>query len=145
MMLKRLGQLFVVGCIAAAFSGCATMRQKDNPEIQALKTQVSDLESQLQKKDSEIDSLRKSLSSTTEEKYKSAKSSGGLGSSSVVPSVSQIQTALQNAGYTLEVDGKMGSQTRAAIKDFQKANELEPDGKVGKRTWVILEPYLNKK
>jgi peptidoglycan hydrolase-like protein with peptidoglycan-binding domain len=144
MMLKRLGQLFVVGCIAAALCGCATMRQKDNPEIQALKTQVSDLENQLQKKDSEIDSLRKSLSRTTEEKYKSSKSSGDLGSSSAVPSVSQIQTALQSAGYTLDVDGKMGGQTRAAIKDFQKANELEPDGKVGKRTWAILEPYLNK-
>jgi peptidoglycan hydrolase-like protein with peptidoglycan-binding domain len=143
-MLKRLGQLFVVGCIAVAISGCATMRQKDNPEIQALKTQINDLESQLDKKDSEIDSLRKALSKTTEDKYKSAKLSGSSGSSAAVPSVSQIQTALQNAGYTIEVDGKMGSQTKSAIKDFQKANELEADGKVGKRTWAVLEPYLNK-
>jgi peptidoglycan hydrolase-like protein with peptidoglycan-binding domain len=143
-MLKRLGQLFVVGCIAAAFSGCATMRQKDNPEIQTLKTQVSDLENQLQKKDSEIDSLRKSLSRTTEEKYNSSKLSGGSELNSVVPSVSQIQTALKNAGYAVGVDGKMGSKSRSAIKDFQKANELQADGKVGKKTWALLEPYLNK-
>jgi peptidoglycan hydrolase-like protein with peptidoglycan-binding domain len=144
MTLKLLGQFLFVGFIAAALSGCATMRQKDNPESQALKTQISDLESQLDKKDAEIDSLRKALSRTTEEKYKSSKMTAGSGSSAAVPSISQIQTALQNAGYTIEVDGKMGSQTKAAIKDFQKANELEADGKVGKRTWAVLEPYLNK-
>jgi len=120
------------------------MRQKTSPEAQALKTQVSDLENQLQQKDSEIDSLRKALSRTTEERYTSAKASGSIEENTALPSATQIQTALKNAGYSLTVDGKMGKQTRTAVKDFQKANSLQADGKVGKKTWTLLEPYLNK-
>ncbi|HQQ06618.1 MAG TPA: peptidoglycan-binding domain-containing protein, partial [Candidatus Omnitrophota bacterium] len=41
-------------------------------------------------------------------------------------------------------DGKLGKQTRSAIRDFQKANGLTVDGKVGKKTWAQLEPFLNK-
>jgi len=61
-----------------------------------------------------------------------------------VPSVSQIQTALRRAGYGISVDGKMGKQTRKAVRDFQRANGLEADGKVGKKTWALLEPYFTR-
>ena len=143
MKLMRLGLLFVVGFVFAALSGCATMRQKDNSETLALKNQISELQGQVKQKDSEIDSLRKALSRTTEEKYTSARTAQSEVSSSV-PTATEIQTALQNAGYTIEVDGKIGRQTTAAVRDFQKANGLEVDGKVGKKTWAQLEPYLNK-
>ncbi|MCM8792068.1 MAG: peptidoglycan-binding protein, partial [Candidatus Omnitrophica bacterium] len=57
-----------------------------------------------------------------------------------------IQIALKNAGYNPgEIDGKMGKQTRQAIRAFQKANGLVVDGKVGKRTWSLLREYLYKK
>jgi peptidoglycan hydrolase-like protein with peptidoglycan-binding domain len=144
MKLIRVGQLLVVGCVVGSLAGCATMRKKESPETMTLKSQISDLESQVQKKDSEIDSLRRALAQTTEEKYNSAKQSRVSAESSVVPTPTQIQTALKNAGYNVEVDGKMGKQTKTAIKDFQKANSLEADGKVGKKTWAQLEPYLNK-
>ena len=144
MKLALWGRLFAVGCTFFLLSGCASMRQKTSPEAQALKTQVSDLENQLQQKDSEIDSLRKALSRTTEERYTSAKASGSIEENTALPSATQIQTALKNAGYSLTVDGKMGKQTRTAVKDFQKANSLQADGKVGKKTWTLLEPYLNK-
>ncbi len=60
------------------------------------------------------------------------------------PSVTQIQTALKNAGfYHGEVDGSSGPKTKAAIKNFQTQNGLNADGKVGPKTWRKLEAFLN--
>ena len=60
------------------------------------------------------------------------------------PTVREIQTALKNAGfYMAMVDGKKGPLTKKAIEDFQRANNLEVDGKVGIKTWAVLSPYLN--
>lgn len=56
----------------------------------------------------------------------------------------KIQTALKNAGlYNGAIDGKIGPASRKAIEDFQKNNGLTADGKVGPKTWAVLEPYLN--
>jgi murein L,D-transpeptidase YcbB/YkuD len=55
----------------------------------------------------------------------------------------QIQLALRNAGfYQGLIDGKIGPQTKRAIKAFQKANGLKADGIVGKRTSAELNKYL---
>jgi len=55
----------------------------------------------------------------------------------------EIQTALKNAGlYAGTIDGKTGPRTKKAILDFQKANGLKADGKVGPKTWAALEKYL---
>jgi len=60
------------------------------------------------------------------------------------PSIQQIQTALKNAGfYTGNIDGKSGSLTKKAIEEFQQANNLKVDGKVGPNTWGILSQHLN--
>jgi peptidoglycan hydrolase-like protein with peptidoglycan-binding domain len=60
------------------------------------------------------------------------------------PTNQQIQAALKNAGYyTGEIDGKIGPMTKKAIKDFQAANSLEADGKVGTKTWAALSIHLN--
>ncbi len=60
------------------------------------------------------------------------------------PTVHEIQTALKNAGYyTGLVDGKKGPMTKKAIEDFQRANNLGVDGKVGLKTWDVLKPHLN--
>jgi peptidoglycan hydrolase-like protein with peptidoglycan-binding domain len=45
-----------------------------------------------------------------------------------------IQKALNHKGYNVKVDGKMGKQTQAAIKKFQKANGLKATGKANKMT-----------
>jgi len=61
------------------------------------------------------------------------------------PAVKDIQAALLNAGfYKGVVDGKSGPMTKKAITEFQKANGLEADGKVGARTWAVLGAYLTK-
>jgi murein L,D-transpeptidase YcbB/YkuD len=59
------------------------------------------------------------------------------------PSDREIQTALKNAGfYTGPVDGKIGPLSRKAIEEFQKANGLQVDGKVGPKTWAVLSRHL---
>lgn len=57
--------------------------------------------------------------------------------------IRQIQKALKNAGYYKgAADGKMGPQTKEAVKKFQKANGLRVDGIVGKQTTRKLKGYL---
>ncbi len=142
-MKKGAVSLLGVGVLALFLSGCATTSKKISQENADFKTQIQNLEAQLQQKDAEIDSLRKSLSSTTEEKYAAAKLSQGEGKAIEHPKARDIQTALKNAGYDIgAIDGKMGKNTRQAIKAFQKANGLEADGKVGTKTWAALAPYL---
>jgi peptidoglycan hydrolase-like protein with peptidoglycan-binding domain len=62
------------------------------------------------------------------------------------PNIKQIQIALKNAGLEPgPIDGRMGRQTREAIRAFQRAHNLPADGKVGKLTWNLLSEYLYKK
>lgn len=59
------------------------------------------------------------------------------------PTATEIQTALKNAGfYAGSVDGKIGAKTKKAITEFQKANGLTGDGKVGPKTWSLLSKHL---
>ncbi len=41
-------------------------------------------------------------------------------------------------------DGRLGIRTKTAVRDFQLANGLEADGKVGPKTWNKLESYLKQ-
>lgn len=59
------------------------------------------------------------------------------------PTITQLQTALRNAGFYIgKIDGKPGPMTRDAITSFQKANGLVTDGIIGRRTWDKLQEYL---
>ena len=59
-------------------------------------------------------------------------------------STREIQEALKNAGfYQGSVDGKIGSMTREAVKEFQRVHGLNDDGVVGKQTWAKLSAYLD--
>ncbi len=60
------------------------------------------------------------------------------------PTGIEIQTALKNAGfYTGAIDGKIGPKSKKAIEDFQTANGLKADGKVGTKTWEALSKHLS--
>jgi len=52
--------------------------------------------------------------------------------------VERLQTALVEAGYTLQVDGIFGAGTEAALKVYQAAEGLTPDGVAGKQTYRSL-------
>ena len=56
--------------------------------------------------------------------------------------ISGIQTFLANNGFNPGViDGKVGSYTREAIKAFQRAVGLIPDGVTGNRTKDAMKNY----
>jgi len=62
----------------------------------------------------------------------------------IKPTKTEIQQALKNAGfYQGPIDGKIGSLTREAIRQFQQVHGLTVDGVVGRQTWVKLQPYLD--
>ena len=53
--------------------------------------------------------------------------------------VQRLQSELKRMGFDPgEVDGVMGSRTKSAIKEFQKANGLTADGIVGPQTATVL-------
>ena len=131
--------LIILFIFFISLTGCASLRKKDLTS-QELRNQTQALEAELQKKNEEIALLKERL----KEKEEISKSS--FPEAKRRPSVKQIQLALRNAGYNPgPIDGKIGKQTRQAIKAFQKANGLTPDGKVGRKTWELLRQYLYKK
>ena len=52
--------------------------------------------------------------------------------------VERLQTLLNNAGYSLDVDGIFGDNTYNAVRQYQRANGLSVDGIVGTNTWGAL-------
>ena len=147
---SRLRLIFTL-ILMTGLSGCVTFRGK-NLERQALQNQVQVLQVQLEQKDAEISQLRETLNNEIKERQKlierlnKAKTGSRPAVKVTKPSVKQIQIALKNAGYNPgSIDGKMGKNTKGAIKAFQRANDLKVDGKVGKRTWRVLKKYLYRK
>ncbi|KAA6215654.1 peptidoglycan-binding protein [Streptomyces filamentosus] len=49
-----------------------------------------------------------------------------------------IQRLLQADGRRLKADGIFGPETRRHVIAFQRTRGLQPDGKVGERTWPVL-------
>ena len=52
--------------------------------------------------------------------------------------VKKLQEMLNQNGYSLDVDGSFGPKTDAAVRDYQKKNNLAVDGIVGTNTWGAL-------
>ena len=58
---------------------------------------------------------------------------------SIGDEVKKLQNLLNASGnYGLAEDGKFGNKTLAAVKDYQKKNNLAVDGMVGTNTWGAL-------
>ena len=59
--------------------------------------------------------------------------------------VEKLQTYLNQVGnYGLSVDGKYGPKTQAAVKAYQKSNNLTVDGIAGNQTWGSLSDAVAK-
>ena len=67
-------------------------------------------------------------------------STNNLRKGSVGDDVLELQRRLNstNYGYNLAEDGKFGSNTLAAVKDYQQRSGLDVDGIVGTKTWGSL-------
>ena len=146
-MFKRAVIFFSIFAVSVSLAGCATARRPKDLEIQGLRNQVSVLESQLQSKDEEINSLKGQLNSPLQEKEtSSSRRLKVIPEAKYRPNIRQIQKALKNAGYNPgTIDGRMGRETKDAIRAFQRANGLRADGKAGKNTWNLLKKYLYQK
>lgn len=137
-----LGIVFLISA-----GGCVSVVRKQNDlDTQALKNQVTALHQQIQYKDEEINSLKNSANTGVmgdRLNFSGNREKSGVLEVKNRPNTRQIQACLKNANYNPGViDGKMGRQTREAIKAFQKDNNLKVDGKVGKQTWVLLKKHL---
>lgn len=133
--------LIVVGIFV--LNGCATLGKNDELSNQGLRNKISALEVQLSEKENEINSLKELIANSEQGANLGTQNTNEVSQNI---DVTQIQTALKNAGYfQYTVDGKMGRKTRQAVREFQKANNLKVDGKVGKNTWMVLKEYLEKK
>jgi len=135
-------KILLTAIIIFALAGCATTKKTaTGSEAEELQVKVSDLEKQLQSKDEEIRDLEERLSKMKMPEGEEIVNAQEVDISKVTPK--SIQTTLKNAGfYSGAIDGKIGRKTKEAIKEFQKANGLKPDGIVGRQTWSKLQKYL---
>ena len=114
-------------------SGCATAPAIDNEnQNQQLKTQLKSLEAEIAGLKEENAQLKAQLETIARNKKEIR-----------MPNATEIQTALKKAGfYKGAIDGQIGTQTKEAIRKFQEANKINPDGIVGSRTWAVLSKFL---
>lgn len=59
--------------------------------------------------------------------------------------IKQMQEWLSKVGYHVADDTYYGPKTAAAVKAFQTDHKLEVDGKVGPKTWAALKSAASKK
>ncbi len=148
-MKKHIIAVSIMVLAAFAVSGCTTAPKKVRTEVQGLSTRVDTLESRVE----DMESKQARLEMAAAEKAARAREVYTReAQSNIVPksrtavskaSVTEIQTALKNANfYDGKIDGIKGKRTRRAIREFQRANGLNPDGVVGPKTWGILNRYL---
>jgi len=109
-----------------------------------LQDRISYLESELERKNRETAATAEDLIISNDyDTFSDRKSSAKTDAVKSKLSMKEVQTALKNSGfYKGPIDGKIGTKTGEAIKQFQKANGLKADGMVGKRTANKLSVYL---
>lgn len=121
-------------------SGCATVGSKKTaaaPEI----SRVQELEAEVDTRDKKIEELETELQ--TLRSGPSAPVTATVKTGVIrVPglTVMELQAALKRAGMDPgPLDGKLGSKTKEAIKEFQRRKNLKADGIVGAKTWALLK------
>ncbi len=137
------GQKAMVGIISLTVltAGCATTGTKAQ-ETEGLKAQVASLESQIGDLSQRVEELSQHQEGAQTLSTGRANRSGKV--TAVSLSTHDVQLALKAAGfYDGPIDGKLGLQTKRAIRGFQKAKGLTPDGKVGTKTAAALAKYLS--
>jgi len=152
---RVLSILSLVVLVLISAVGCAgenKLEQQVNmqqQQIQALAAEVARLDSQ-QQSGSYLDSGSIAMASSGSGSYLDGASSGAssLDPMYTTPAGFQtpakdIQRALKVAGYyNGAIDGKIGPDSRKAVREFQTANGLKSDGVVGRQTWSKLKVYL---
>jgi outer membrane murein-binding lipoprotein Lpp len=149
-------KIFLAVAVVLFLAGCGTGKK-----INVLETKVDSLEGKINSVEGRQSSIETQAGDSRESiGYVKGKVDGmPKGPSTVVVTGSQgnnggfsgkkrltnkeIQTTLKDAGYySGNIDGKLGKNTKKAIKEFQKANGLKVDGVAGDATMSMLSQYL---
>ena len=148
---KNLLLAVVVMSTVFLVSGCSTVPKKFKEEVSGIKSRVDTLDSRVgsvESKQAESERMVSQQSQTIEElraaRERAVTTNISTRSSPVKVKghMKEVQICLQNAGfYKGKIDGVKGKSTKKAIKEFQKANGLKADGKVGPKTWELLSKY----
>ena len=133
-MIRKYFSIIAVCCFV--LSGCITTqssvasRTASSSTVQEYQAKISSLEMELTRLKDENYSLRKQLEIAGKKEVR-------------MPNGTEIQTALKKAGlFKGVIDGKIGPETKDALRKFQQANGITPDGVVGSKTWAVLSKYL---
>jgi peptidoglycan hydrolase-like protein with peptidoglycan-binding domain len=135
-MIKYLSLILIIAYLCFTFAGC-----KKKESMSPFQSQLPDSNQTITITSGdimpEVEPIREEVVETKSIEVEAA-------DSIVAPRSEHIQIALKNAGYYAgNIDGKIGPMSKKAIVEFQKANDLEPDGKVGPKTWSKLKKYLS--
>ena len=133
-------------------TGCTT-KKRHQRDVTNLQNQIGTLQSDVARLDQSLKDTDSALKAT-----QAGGTSQGVGSNSALGQFTEgaiyrtpsgfelpaagIQKALKKAGYYQGIlDGKVGSKTKQALRNFQKDNGLEPDGVCGRQTWARLQSF----
>lgn len=134
LMLISLTALFLAGCVTTEQYPGGKGQLKELPT--EIRNELGSLRDEVGKLRAENQELKGQLQQVQSQQTEVVR----------MPTAAEIQTALQKAGYYQgQIDNQIGSATKEAIKKFQAANGITPDGVVGSRTWAALNKYFEKK
>lgn len=136
--MKKLLILVIITVFMFSASGCSLFMAKD---IKNLKRRVNALEDREDIVEEKVEAdTGKSVTYVSQAEVKEETPS--VDSRSMTKK--DIQIALKNAGYyDGPIDGKLGTKSRKAIRDFQQDKGLKVDGIAGTQTKKALVKYLN--
>jgi murein L,D-transpeptidase YcbB/YkuD len=121
-------------------NGCVS-KGRYQGEVTSLQNQIAQMDTTIKAQEAELASLRKPpqaqvISGTF------AGATYRTPSGLELPAM-DIQKALKHAGYFAgAIDGKIGPDSREAIRSFQRDNGLTSDGVCGRQTWNKLKTHL---
>lgn len=126
-------------------TGCISMPQNKSLErkVDELELRIEELGGKKTQHKGKVISKKIEAQKETEEAMESMDESDVESDVIGFPSNEEIQNALKNAGfYNGKIDGQIGSETRKAIKEFQRQNDLRVDGIIGRNTWETLGKFF---
>ena len=148
----RIVRLLLLSGLVIAVTGCVS-KGRYQREVNGLQGQIAQMDVALKAQDEQNRALEAELGTLRgrgAQAQAGGEVSGGYqGATYRTPSgfelpASDIQKALKNAGYYAGVvDGKIGPDSREAIRSFQRGNGLTSDGVCGRQTWLKLKTYLD--
>jgi murein L,D-transpeptidase YcbB/YkuD len=143
-MMSHMRHICVLLLSVLALAGCQTTAQRDLLPAEELQARVLHLENLASQRDTEISQLRDELQAERQMRHDLETQLKGQSSAAATSmSLRNVQRSLTRAGFDPgKIDGIMGSKTRTALRAFQRAHGLSPDGRVGPHTIAKLKPYI---